>query len=59
MYKCTERVLKGDAKADFVPQANLVGSGTVTNFTMVMATKTVHVFLPTIIVIKDYACKDI
>ena len=36
MYKCMERVLRGDAKA------NLVGRCTVANFTMVMATMTVY-----------------
>ena len=45
MYDCMERVLKGDAKAEFLQQANLVGSRTVANFTTVMATMTVHVFL--------------
>ena len=44
MYKCMERVLKGDAKAEFLQKANLVGSHTVANCTMVMATMTVHVF---------------
>ena len=44
MYKCMERVLKGDAKAEFTQQANLVGSCTVGNFTTVMATMTVHIF---------------
>ena len=39
-----ERVLKGDAKAEFTKQANLVGSCTVGNFTTVMATMTVHIF---------------
>ena len=31
MYKCIEWVLKGDAKAEFTQQANLVGSCTVGN----------------------------
>ena len=44
MYKCMLRVLKGDAQAEFLQQANLVCSCTVTNFTTVMATMTVHVF---------------
>ena len=44
MYKCTERVLKGGAKAEFTQQANLVASCTVGNFTTVMATMTVHIF---------------
>ena len=44
MYKCMERVLKGDTKAEFLQQANLVGSHTVANFTTVMVTMTVHIF---------------
>ena len=44
IYDCMERVLKGDAKAEFLQQANLVGTRTVANFTTVMATMTVHVF---------------
>ena len=44
MYKCMEMVMKGDAKAEFLQQDNLVGSCTVANFTTVMATMTVHVF---------------
>ena len=44
MYKCMERALKGDAKADFTKQANLVASYIVGNFTTVMATMTVHIF---------------
>ena len=44
MYKCMERVLKGDAKAEFTQQVNLVGSCTVGNFTTVMATMTMHIF---------------
>ena len=44
MYKCMERMLKGDAKAEFLQQANLVGSCTVATFTMSMATMNVHVF---------------
>ena len=44
MYECMEKVLKGDAKAEFLQQANLVGSGTVANFIKVMATMTVHIF---------------
>ena len=40
-----ECVLKGDAKAEFLQQTNLVGSHTVTNFTTVMVTMTVHVFI--------------
>ena len=39
-----ERVLKGDAKAEFTQQANLVGSCTVGNFTTTMAIMTVHIF---------------
>ena len=45
MYKCMERVLKGDAKAEFLQQANFVGSHTVANCTTVMASMTVHIFL--------------
>ena len=44
MYKCIQRVLKGDAKAEFTQQANLVESCTVGHFTTVMATMTVHIF---------------
>ena len=43
IYKCMERMLKGDVKAEFLQQANLVGSCTVTNVTMVMATMTVNI----------------
>ena len=42
--KYIERVLKGDVKAEFLSQANLVGSCIVQNYTMVMATMTVHGF---------------
>ena len=41
IYKYMESVLKGDAKAEFTHQANLVGSRTIGNFTTVMATMTV------------------
>ena len=44
MYKCMEWVLKGDAKAEFIQQANLEGSHTAGNFTTVMATVTVYIF---------------
>ena len=44
MYKCVERVLKDDAKAEFTQQVNLVGSRTVGNFITVMATMIVHNF---------------
>ena len=44
MYKCMEWVLKGEAKAKFLQQANSVGTCTVANFSTVMATMTVHVF---------------
>ena len=44
MYKYVERSLKGIAKTEFTQQANLVGSCTVDNFTMVMTTMTVHIF---------------
>ena len=46
MYKCIERTQKGDDKAEFLQKANLVGSCIVTNFTMVMAIMTVHIFPP-------------
>ena len=45
MYKCMKSVLKGDAKAKLLQTANLVGGCTVANFTTVMTTMTVHVFL--------------
>ena len=41
MYKCMKRVLKGDAKAEFLQKANLVGSCKVANFTTLMS---LHVF---------------
>ena len=41
---CMEVVLKGDTKAVLLQYANLVGSHTVANFTIVMATMTVYVF---------------
>ena len=44
MYKCIERILKGDAKAKIILQANLVQSHTVINFTTVMATMNEHIF---------------
>ena len=44
MYKCMERVLTSDAKAESTQQASLVGSCTVANFTTDMATMTVYVF---------------
>ena len=39
-----ERVLKGDAKAEFLQKAHIVGYCTVTNFTTVIETMTVRVF---------------
>ena len=42
MYRWMEMVLKADVKAVLSQQANLVGSCTVGNFTMVMATMTVN-----------------
>ena len=45
MYMCMERVLNRGAKAKFCQKANFVASRTVTSFTMVMATMTIHVFL--------------
>ena len=44
MYKYMERVLKGDVKLKVSQQENLVGSCTVTNFNIVIATMTVHNF---------------
>ena len=44
MYKFMEIVLNSDAKAEFTQQDNLVGSCTVGNFIMVMATMTVRIF---------------
>ena len=44
MYECMEWVLKGDTKAEFIQQANLVRSHTVGNFTTVMATMSVYIF---------------
>ena len=43
MHKCMEKMLKDDAKAEFLQQANLVDRRTVANFTMVIATMTVYV----------------
>ena len=40
MYNCMERVLKDDAKALFLQQANLGGS----RITAIMATMTAHIF---------------
>ena len=44
MYECMERVLIGDAKAEFCQQANLAGTHTVANFTTVMEKMTAHIF---------------
>ena len=44
MYKCMEKVLKRDTKAEYLQKPNLVGSQTVANFTTVMATMTIHIF---------------
>ena len=44
IYGCMKRVLKGDAKAEFTQQADLVGSCTVGNFSTLMATMTVQIF---------------
>ena len=46
MYKCVERVLKGDSKAKFLQKANLVGNCIVANVTTVMVTMFIH-FFPT------------
>ena len=43
LYKCMERMLKGDTKAEFLQKANLVGS-TVANIILLIATTTVHAF---------------
>ena len=59
MCKCMKRVLKGDAKAVYCQQANLVGSRTVVKFTALMTTMTVHIYQPTLIVIKDDTCKGV
>ena len=50
MYEWMERVLKGDAKAEFLKQASLQGSLTVENFTTVMNLMTAFLsvsYLPT------------
>ena len=44
IYKCMERVLKGNTKAKFPQHANLVNSHTVGNVTSVMDTISVHIF---------------
>ena len=44
MYECMESILKGDATSEFTQLANIVGSCTVSNFSTVMATMTVHIF---------------
>ena len=44
MYKRMERLLKGDTKAQFIPQANLVDRHTAVNFTTVKATMAAHIF---------------
>ena len=44
MYECIERGLKGQINIEFTQQANLVGSCTIGNFTIVTATMTVHIF---------------
>ena len=44
IYKYMEKILKGDAKAEFTQQAKLIGSCTVENFNFVMAIVTVHIF---------------
>ena len=51
IYKYVERVPKGDAKVEFLQKANLVGSHTVANLTMIMATMTMHIF-------PNYTCCD-
>ena len=44
MYKSMEMLLKGDRKARFLQQANLTGSHTVSNFSVVMMTMTLNIF---------------
>ena len=44
IYAHMERVLRGDTKAKFTQQDNLVGNYTVDNFNTVMATITLHIF---------------
>ena len=44
MYQLVQRVLQGDAKAQFDTQAAAHGSQTAANFKAIMATMTVHVF---------------
>ena len=44
MYKCMGRVLKGDAKAEFTQETNLVVSCNVEIFTIVVGTMTVRIF---------------
>ena len=57
MHKCMERVLKDNAKAGNLEQANFVGSCLVANFTKVMATITEA--LSILIMIKDNPWKGI
>ena len=45
LHKCIKRVLRGDVKVEFFQHTNIVNSHTVVNFTEVMATITLHVFL--------------
>ena len=54
-----ERFLIGDAKAEFRQKANLAGSYTVANFTIVMNKMTAHIFPPMQIAIKGNTCKGI
>ena len=57
MYKCMERVLKGDAIAIFLQKAYLVGSRTVANFTTFMQKYLYTSSLVTLILINDDTCK--
>ena len=59
MYKFMERLLTGDAKAEFGQQANLAGTHTVANFTTVMNQMSVHIFPTYIIAIKRNIYKGI
>ena len=57
MYKCVEKGLKNDVKAEFLQQADLVGSRTVANFTTIIAHMTVHIFPTYAYPDEDTTCK--
>ena len=44
MYKCMERLLTGDTKAEFWQQVNLAGKHIGANFTTVMNQMSAHIF---------------